>query len=117
MPHFGSPASRPCDVPANLGYSRLHLYILGLGKWIDGPVPQSPSCRLKPEFNCTLPESSIEILGRSAADVTYRQYVHRAPLAFRAVRTLPQPSAFAAMVNGFDRQCPCCRREFADAQG
>ena len=28
--------------------------------------------------------------------------------------TLPQPSAFAALVNRFDGQCPCCRREFAD---
>jgi integrase len=64
-----------------------------------------------------VPESSIEILGHSVAGVTYRHYAHRAPLAFRAIMTLPQPSAFAAMVNGFDGQCPCCRREFADAQG
>ena len=39
-----------------------------------------------------------------------------APQAFQAIMTLPQPSAFAA-VNRFDGQCPCCRREFADAQG
>ena len=61
-----------------------------------------------------VPESSIEILGHSVGGVTYRHYAHRAPLAFRAIMTLPQPSAFAAMVNGFDGQCPCCRREFAD---
>lgn len=62
-----------------------------------------------------VPESSIEILGHSVGGVTYRHYAHRAPLAFRAITTLPQPSAFAAMVNGFDVQCPCCRREFEDA--
>jgi triacylglycerol esterase/lipase EstA (alpha/beta hydrolase family) len=62
-----------------------------------------------------VPESSIEILGHSVGGVTYRHYAHRGPLAFRAIMTLPQPSAFAAMVNGFDGQCPCCRREFADA--
>ena len=61
-----------------------------------------------------VPESSIEILGHSVAGVTYRHYAHRGPLAFRAIMTLPQPSAFAAMVNGFDGQCPCCRRPFAD---
>jgi integrase len=62
-----------------------------------------------------VPESSIEILGHSVGGVTYRHYAHRAPLAFRAIMTLPQPSAFAAMVNGFDGQCPCCQRSFADA--
>jgi hypothetical protein len=46
---------------------------------------------------------------------TLEHYTHRAPLAFRAIMTLPQPSAFAAAVNGFDGQCPCCRRPFADA--
>lgn len=58
-----------------------------------------------------VPESSIEILGHSVAGITYRHYAHR---AFRAIMTLPQPSAFAAMANGFDRHCPCCRRAFAD---
>ena len=43
-----------------------------------------------------VPESSIEILGHSVGGVTYRHYAHRAPLAFRAIMTLPQPSAFAA---------------------
>jgi len=62
-----------------------------------------------------IPESSIEILGHSVGGVTYRHYAHRAPLAFRAIMTIPQPSAFSAMVNGFDGLCPCCRREFADA--
>jgi hypothetical protein len=62
-----------------------------------------------------VPESSIEILGHSVGGVTYRHYAHRAPLAFRAIMTLPQPSAFAAAIKGFDGQCPCCRRPFADA--
>jgi integrase len=62
-----------------------------------------------------MPESSIEILGHSVGGVTYRNYAHRAPLAFKAIMSLPQPSAFTALVRGFDRQCPCCRRPFADA--
>ncbi len=59
-----------------------------------------------------VPESSIEILGHSIAGVTYRHYAHRAPLAYRAIMTLQQPSAFAAMIHGFDDKCPCCRRSF-----
>ncbi len=62
-----------------------------------------------------LPESSIEILGHSVAGITYRHYAHRAPLAFKAIMTIPQPTAFLAMVKGYDGECPCCRRRFADA--
>lgn len=62
-----------------------------------------------------MPESSIEILGHSVGGVTYRHYAHRAPLAYKAITTLPQPSAFSALLKGFDGQCPCCRRLFADA--
>ena len=61
-----------------------------------------------------VPESSIEILGHSVAGITYRHYAHRGPLAFRAIMTIPQPSAFSAMVKGFDGECPCCRRRFGD---
>ncbi|MGI8979433.1 MAG: hypothetical protein ACR2FY_09420 [Pirellulaceae bacterium] len=61
------------------------------------------------------PESSIEILGHSVGGIAYRHYAHRAPLAFKAIMTLPQPSAFAALVRGFENECPCCRRRFADA--
>lgn len=64
-----------------------------------------------------VPESSVEILGHSAGGVTYRHYAHRAPLAFRAIMTVPQPSAFFALARGFEGQCPCCRRRFADADG
>jgi len=42
-----------------------------------------------------VPESSVEILGHSVGGITYRHYAHRAPLAFRAIMTLPQPSAFS----------------------
>jgi integrase len=61
-----------------------------------------------------MPESSVEILGHSVGGITYRHYAHRAPMAFRAITTLPQPSAFSALLRGFDSQCPCCRRSFAD---
>ena len=62
-----------------------------------------------------VPESSVEILGHSVGGITYRHYAHRAPLAFRAITTLPQPSAFTSLSKGFDGQCPCCRRAFIEA--
>jgi len=62
-----------------------------------------------------VPESSIEILGHSVGGITYRHYAHRAPLAFKAIMTLPQPSAFLALIKGHDGECPCCRRRFVDA--
>ena len=62
-----------------------------------------------------MPESSIEILGHSVGGVTYRHYAHRDPLAFKAIMSLPQPTAFMALVNGYEGECPCCRRRFADA--
>ena len=40
---------------------------------------------------------------------------HRAPLAFRAITTLPQPSVYSALINGYDGESPCCRRKFDDA--
>lgn len=63
-----------------------------------------------------VPESSIEILGHSVGGITYRHYAHRDPLAFKAIMTLPQPAAFRALLNGFDGQCPCCRRPFCEAK-
>jgi integrase len=62
-----------------------------------------------------VPESSVEILGHSIGGITYRHYAHRAPLAFRAITTLPQPTAFQALVKGSGSECPCCRRRYADA--
>ena len=59
-----------------------------------------------------IPESSIEILGHAVGGITYRHYAHRDPLAFRAIMTIPQPSAFLALVKGHDGECPCCRRPF-----
>ncbi len=49
-----------------------------------------------------MPESSVEILGHSAPGITYRHYAHRAPLAFRAILSLPQPSAFTTLARGFE---------------
>jgi hypothetical protein len=62
-----------------------------------------------------VPESSVEILGHSVGGTTYRHYAHRAPLAFRAIMTLPRPTAFSTLLTGTDGGCPCCRRRFADA--
>ncbi len=44
-----------------------------------------------------VPESSIEILGHSVRGITYRHYAHRAPLAFKAKMTLPQPTGLGPM--------------------
>lgn len=66
-------------------------------------------------YDAHVPESSVEILGHSVGGITYRHYAHRAPLAFRAITTLPQPTALAALARGFDGECPCCRRRCADA--
>jgi hypothetical protein len=60
-----------------------------------------------------MPESSIAILGHSVGGITYPHYAHRAPLAFKAIMTLPQPMAFTSLAKGFDGECPCCRREFS----
>lgn len=65
-------------------------------------------------YDAHVPESSIEILGHSIGGITYRHYAHRAPLAVRAIMTLPQPTAFMVLLKGYDDKCPCCRRPFAD---
>jgi hypothetical protein len=65
-------------------------------------------------YDAHVPESSVEILGHSVAGITYRHYADRSPLAFKAIMTIPQPTAFSAMVRGYDGECPCCRRRFAD---
>jgi hypothetical protein len=41
--------------------------------------------------------------------------VHDACLAFKAITTLLQPTAFLALAKGFDGRYPYCRRPFADA--
>jgi len=60
-----------------------------------------------------MPESSIEILGHSVSGVTYSYYAHRDPLAFKAIMTIAQPSAFMGLPHGIDGECPCCRQRFA----
>lgn len=66
-------------------------------------------------YDAHMPESSIEILGHSVGGVTYRHYAHRDPLAYKAIMSLPQPTAFKALLHGFDGECPCCRRKFRQA--
>ena len=66
-------------------------------------------------YDAHIPESSIEILGHSVGGITYRHYAHRAPLAFKAIMTLPQPLSFRALTRGIEGECPCCRRRFSDA--
>jgi hypothetical protein len=66
-------------------------------------------------YDAHLPESSVEILGHLVGGITYRHYAHRAPLAFKAITTLPQPMAFMSLVRGLEGECPCCRRRFEQA--
>ncbi len=65
-------------------------------------------------FDALGPESSGEILGPSVGGITTRHYAHRGPLAFHAIITIAQPTAFSALIRGFDGECPCCRRPFTD---
>jgi hypothetical protein len=60
-------------------------------------------------------ESSVEIRGHSLGGITYRRCAHRAPLAFKAIMTIPQPTAFSALIHGHNGEWPFCRRPFADA--
>jgi integrase len=66
-------------------------------------------------YDAHMPEPSVEILGHSVGRITYRYYAHRAPLAFKAIMTLPQPAAFRSLPQGFDGRCPCCNRPFENA--
>jgi hypothetical protein len=66
-------------------------------------------------YDAHVPESSVEILGHSVGGITYRHYAHHAPVAFKAVMRIPQPTAFSALLRGYDGECRCCRRQFADA--
>jgi hypothetical protein len=66
-------------------------------------------------YDTHMPESSVEILGHSVGGITYRHCAHRAPLAFKAIMTLPQPTSFLGLARGFDGECPCCRRPFTAA--
>jgi hypothetical protein len=52
------------------------------------------------------PESAIEILGHFVGGITCQHYAHRAPLASRAIMTLPQPTAFTALVRGLTENAP-----------
>src|SRR3982074_2661766 len=80
----------------------------------------APSCGDQRKTGAMYPDepvrqSAIEILGHSVGGITYRRYAHRAPLAFKAIMTLLQPTAFQALLKGSGSECPCCRRRFADA--
>jgi hypothetical protein len=33
----------------------------------------------------------------------------------KAIMSLPQPTAFRALVQGYENECPCCRRSFLAA--
>ena len=79
----------------------------------------NPAQRTREEYATTLRKwsRSVEILGHSVGGITYRHYAHRAPLAFRAILSLPQPMAFTTLARGFDEQCPCCRCTFGETGG
>ena len=53
-----------------------------------------------------VPESSVEILGHSVGGITYQHYAHRAPLALKAITTLPQSTAFLALLKGVIASAP-----------
>jgi Integrase core domain len=79
--------------------------------WFRGRIFGRPA---RSTYDEHVPESSVEILGHSVDGITSRHDAHRAPLAFKAIMALPQPTAFSALLKGGDGECPCCRRRFAD---
>ena len=124
--HARGPASRRSRVPGRRDPSQPAFSTTLRTRWNQAQVgrgngPGDPVvAQRSPQDMCYVlrrapPESSIEILGHSVAGVTYRHYAHRAPLAFKAIMTIPQPSAFAALLKGHDGECPCCRTRFTDA--
>ena len=44
----------------------------------------------------------LEVLGHAVGGITYRHYAHRAALAFKAIMTIPQLTAFSALLNGHE---------------
>src|SRR5262249_59943780 len=52
-------------------------------------------------YDAHVPESSIEILGHSVGGIPYRHYAHRAPLAFKSIMTILQPTAFSALAGQY----------------
>lgn len=42
-------------------------------------------------------------------------YWRAAPLAFKAITTIPQPTSFLSLARGHDGMCPCCKRPFLGA--
>ena len=68
----------------------------------------------RPTTTSTFPNPRSRFLDMQFEGVTYRHYADRAPLAFKAIMTIPQPSAFGALVRGFNGECPCCRRPFVE---
>ena len=125
-PHAGGPSARRPRLPRGWGAPNARFQALcglaGIKPRLDIESGEEEPWELKDlrktcatYYDEHVPESSVEILGHSVGGITYRHYAHRAPLAFRAIMTLPQPSAFSAILRGGDSECPCCRRRFADA--
>src|SRR5690349_11573242 len=92
------------NVAADPGNGPIYIAAVDSDEWAENGSGWSSVVRYCPNERC-----------HSVAGITYRHYAHRAPLAFKAIMTLPQPTAFSAMIHGHDGECPCCRRPFADA--
>jgi hypothetical protein len=62
------------------------------------------------------PASSAALTrGSRPGGASHRHYAHRTPLAFKALMTIPKPTAFSALIHGHDGECVCRWRPFADA--
>ena len=124
--HAGQPAPRRSRLPRRRGTPNARFQglcdLAGIKPRTDIETGEDEPWELKDlrktcatYYDEHIPESSVEILGHSVGGITYRHYAHRAPLAFKAIMTLPQPTAFSALMKGCDGECPCCRRRFDDA--
>jgi hypothetical protein len=75
-------------------------------------LKSSSSCRKKYDGFAAMSPELVRQITRPANPAAK---AHRAPLVVKAIMTLPQPTAFSALLKGCDGECPCCRRRFAGA--
>ena len=62
-----------------------------------------------------MPESSIEILGHSVGGITYRHYGIPRSVGVQGDNDASATNGIFSITRGYDGECPCCRRQFADA--
>jgi hypothetical protein len=85
--------------------ARAHLRAIIAWALGSGPIDSLP-CFPKPKEQRDV--AGRHYLTKAELNAIYfATYQKRAPLAFKAILTIPQPSAFHSLVKGQEGQCPC----------